>query len=66
VSNAEYCGLNQSVTLGMRLSYVNVRKYEEAEAALQKSRLRTMSGHIEVASSDFAVIVNEDRQSRTF
>lgn len=35
VGNAEYCGLNQSVTMGMRLSYVNVKKYQEADAAFQ-------------------------------
>jgi hypothetical protein len=29
-------------------------------------KLRTMPGSIEVASSDFAVIVNEEGQSRTF
>ncbi len=37
VGNAEYCGLNQSVTMGIRLSYVNVKKYEEADAAFQKT-----------------------------
>ncbi len=38
VGSAEYCGLNQSVTMGFRLSYVNVKKYEEAEAAFQASQ----------------------------
>ena len=38
VGNAEYCGLNQSVTMGFRLSYVNVKRYEEAEAAFQKTK----------------------------
>ena len=38
VGSAEYCGLNQSVTMGFRLSYVNVKKYEEAEAAFQKTQ----------------------------
>ena len=38
VGSAEYCGLNQSVTMGFRLSYVNVKKYEEAEAAFQKAQ----------------------------
>jgi hypothetical protein len=28
--------------------------------------LRDMPGHVEVASSDFAVIVNDEGQSRTF
>ena len=37
VGNAEYCGLNQSVTMGIRLSYVNVKKYQEADVAFQKT-----------------------------
>ena len=37
VGSAEYCGLNQSVTMGFRLSYVNLKKYEEADAAFQKT-----------------------------
>ena len=38
VGSAEYCGLNQSVTMGFRLSYVNVKKYQEAEEAFQKTQ----------------------------
>lgn len=33
VGNAEFCGLNQSVTMGFRLSYVNLQAYNEANAA---------------------------------
>jgi hypothetical protein len=38
VGNAEYCGLNQSVTMGFRLSYVNLTKYLAAEQAFQKTQ----------------------------
>ncbi len=38
VGSAEYCGLNQSVTMGFRLSYVNVAKYQQAEADFQASQ----------------------------
>ena len=38
VGSAEYCGLNQSVTMGFRLSYVNVKKYVEAEETFQKTQ----------------------------
>jgi len=34
--NAEFCGLNQSVTMGFRLAYVNLQKYNEANAAWRK------------------------------
>ena len=34
--NAEFCGLNQSVTMGFRLAYVNMKKYNEANAAWRK------------------------------
>ena len=38
VGSAEYCGLNQSVTMGFRLAYVNVKRFLEAEAEFQKSQ----------------------------
>jgi hypothetical protein len=38
VGNAEFCGLNQSVTMGFRLSYVNMKKYQEANTAWRKHR----------------------------
>lgn len=38
VGNAEYCGLNQAVTMGFRLSYVNLKRYLEAEEAFQKTQ----------------------------
>jgi hypothetical protein len=38
VGNAEYCGLNQSVTRGFRLSYVNLTKYLAAEQACQTTQ----------------------------
>ncbi|MBR5731237.1 MAG: FAD-dependent oxidoreductase [Firmicutes bacterium] len=34
--NAEFCGLNQSVTMGFRLAYVNLKEYNEANAAWRK------------------------------
>lgn len=37
IGNAEFCGLNQSVTMGFRLAYVNLQKYNEANAAWRKS-----------------------------
>lgn len=37
VGNAEFCGLNQSVTMGFRLAYVNLKKYNEANLAWRKS-----------------------------
>lgn len=39
VGNAEYMGLNQSVTMGFRLAYVNLKKYNEANAAWRKDPL---------------------------
>lgn len=36
VGSAEFCGLNQSVTMGFRLAYVNLQKYNEANAAWRK------------------------------
>jgi len=36
VGSAEFCGLNQSVTMGFRLSYVNLKAYNEANAAWRK------------------------------
>ena len=39
VGNAEFMGLNQSVSMGFRLAYVNVKKYREAFAAWEKSEL---------------------------
>jgi hypothetical protein len=36
VGSAEFLGLNQSVTMGFRLSYVNLKKYNEANAAWKK------------------------------
>ena len=37
VGCAEFCGLNQSVTMGFRLSYVNLNEFHAAEAAFRKS-----------------------------
>ena len=37
VGNAEFMGLNQSVTMGFRLSYVNLKKYNKAVADFKKS-----------------------------
>jgi len=36
VGSAEFCGLNQSVTMGFRLSYVNLKAYQEANDAWRK------------------------------
>ena len=37
VGNAEFMGLNQSVTMGFKLSYVNLDKYYAASAAFRES-----------------------------
>lgn len=37
IGNAEFCGLSQSVTMGFRLSYVNLKKYNEAMAEWKKT-----------------------------
>lgn len=37
VGNAEFCGLNQSVTMGFRLSYVNLNRYYQAMAEWKQS-----------------------------
>ena len=37
VGNAEFLGLNQSVTMGFKLSYVNLEAYYAASAAFRKS-----------------------------
>lgn len=37
VGNAEFLGLNQSVTMGFKLSYVNLKKYYAALAAFRES-----------------------------
>ena len=39
VGNAEFMGLNQSVTMGFRLAYVNLKKYREAFADWERSEL---------------------------
>ncbi len=36
VGNAEFCGLNQSVTMGFRLSYVNLKAYSDANTEWRK------------------------------
>ena len=38
VSSAEYCGLSQSATMGFRLSYVNEKKFREADAEWRATR----------------------------
>lgn len=38
VSTAEYLGLSQSVTMGFRLAYVNIEKYQAAEKAYMSNR----------------------------
>ena len=37
VGNAEFMGLNQSVTMGFKLSYVNINRYREGAAAFFQS-----------------------------
>lgn len=37
VGNAEFCGLNSSNTMGFRLAYVNLQKYNESNAQWMKS-----------------------------
>ena len=39
VGNAEFAGLNQSVTMGFRLSYVNLKKYYAARKAYEDAEL---------------------------
>ena len=39
VGNAEFAGLNQSVTMGFRLSYVNVSKYNEGKRIYEEAEL---------------------------
>ncbi len=38
ISSGEYCGLDQSVTMGFRLAYVNYKKFMEANKAFRKSK----------------------------
>lgn len=37
VGDAEFCGLNISATMGFRLAYVNIKKYNEANAEWRRS-----------------------------
>ena len=37
VSSAEYCGLSQSVSMGFRLSYVNINRFKEADMEFRNS-----------------------------
>ena len=37
VSTAEYCGLSQSVSMGFRLSYVNIKKFKDADTQFRNS-----------------------------
>ncbi len=59
VGNAEYFGLNQSVTMGFRLSYVNLNRYLAAEAEFQKTQ--TLAGRKQlVVAREHEAIANGD------
>ncbi|MBU6444693.1 MAG: FAD-dependent oxidoreductase [Alphaproteobacteria bacterium] len=59
VGNAEFFGLNQGVTMGFRLSYVNVKKYWAAEEAFQKTQSLETRKQLVVAK-EYEAIENGD------
>ncbi len=69
VGCAEFCGLNQSVTMGFRLSYVDLKKYQEAESAfrtgpdydlrdVKRQRLIVFKEHQALANGDLHEILS--------
>jgi hypothetical protein len=59
VGSAEFCGLNQSVTMGFRLSYVNERKYREADAEWRKKKDQRRHRNL-IVSKEMEALENGD------
>ena len=59
VSSAEYCGLSQSVTMGFRLSYVNEKKFREADAEWRRSNDQRVNKSLIVAK-EMEALANGD------
>lgn len=62
VSGADYCGLSQSVSMGFRLSYVNMEKFTEAsrEWASDPSHRKSEKTSSLIVAKQFEAIANGD------